>query len=114
MKHSQKKGGSFEEEKKSLDALLNFIKYVCEVISFWKIFCKHQLHVLLRQFPVKRCKLTETCITPTLYRNEDAVSVTEILKLSKNCVTEDEKHERFLKALELCIQTVPKLPLVNI
>lgn len=59
-------------------------------------------------------KLRETC--PTLYRNEDAVShkATEILKLSKNCSNNDERHESLLRALELCCQAAPKLPLPNI
>jgi nuclear pore complex protein Nup155 len=59
-------------------------------------------------------KLREVC--PTLYRNEDAVShkATEILKLSKNCTSDDERHESLLRALELCCQAAPKLPLANI
>ncbi|CAG9806092.1 unnamed protein product [Chironomus riparius] len=156
IQHPQKKEEAFAEEKKSLDALFNFIKYVCEVFSLWKILCEHQLHVLLGQFPVEQRQLIETCtfrdlitirndlcaflivtiinsylndnasvkliseklreVCPTLYRNEDAVShkATEILKLSKNCVNEDEKYEHYLKALELCIQAAPKLPLATI
>jgi nuclear pore complex protein Nup155 len=59
-------------------------------------------------------KLREVC--PTLYRNEDAVShkATEILKLSKTLTNDDERQESFLKALDLCFQAAPKLPLVNI
>lgn len=59
-------------------------------------------------------KLRDVC--PTLYRNEDAVShkATEILKLSKNCTNDDERNESLLKALELCCQAAPKLPLSNI
>lgn len=59
-------------------------------------------------------KLREVC--PKLYKNEDAVShkATEILKMSKSCTNEDERHEHFLKALELCTQAAPKLPLGNI
>lgn len=59
-------------------------------------------------------KLREVC--PTLYRNEDAVShkATEILKLSRNCTNDDERHESMLRALELCCQAAPKLPLSNI
>lgn len=59
-------------------------------------------------------KLREVC--PTLYRNEDAVShkATEILKLSKNSSNDDERHESLLRALELCCQAAPKLPLSSI
>lgn len=59
-------------------------------------------------------KLREVC--PTLYRNEDAVShkATEILKLSKNCSNDDERQENLFKALDLCCQAAPKLPLANI
>lgn len=59
-------------------------------------------------------KLREVC--PTLYRNEDAVShkATEILKLSKNCSNDDERNDNLWKALELCCQAAPKLPLSNI
>lgn len=59
-------------------------------------------------------KLREIC--PTLYRNEDAVShkATEILKLSKNCSNDDERQDSLLKALMLCCQAAPKLPLSNI
>jgi nuclear pore complex protein Nup155 len=59
-------------------------------------------------------KLRDVC--PSLYRNEDAVShkATEILKLSKNCINDDERSESLLKALELCCQAAPKLPLTNI
>lgn len=59
-------------------------------------------------------KLRDTC--PTLYRNEDAVShkATEILKLSRNCSNDDERHESLLRALDLCCQAAPKLPLPNI
>lgn len=59
-------------------------------------------------------KLREVC--PALYRNEDAVShkATEILKLSRNCSNDDERQENLLKALELCCQAAPKLPLANI
>lgn len=156
MQHQQKKEEAFSEEKKSLDALFNFIKYVCEVMSLWKILCEHQLNILMGQFPIEQKQLIETCtfrdlivirtdlcaflivtiinsylndnasvkliseklreVCPTLYRNEDAVShkATEILKLSKTCMNEDERHESFLKALDLCIQAAPKLPLGNI
>ena len=59
-------------------------------------------------------KLREDC--PTLYRNEDAVShkATEILLLSKSCLDADEKDESLFRALELCKEAVPKLPLSNI
>lgn len=59
-------------------------------------------------------KLREIC--PTLYRNEDAIShkATEILKLSRTCTNDDERQENLLKALELCCQAAPKLPLSNI
>lgn len=152
----QKKEEAFVEEKKSLDALFNFIKYVCEVVSLWKILCEHQMHILFNQLPTEHRQIIETCtfrdlilvrtdlcaylivtvinsylndnasvkaiseklreVCPTLYRNEDAVShkATEILKLSKTCTNEDERHESFLKALELCCQAAPKLPLGNI
>lgn len=152
----QKKEEAFSEEKKSLEALVGFIKYVCEVIALWKILCEHQIHVLMDQFPMDQRQLIESCsfrdliivrtdlcaflivsiinsylndnasvksiseklreVCPTLYRNEDAVShkATEILKLSKMCTNEDERHESFLKALDLCIQAAPKLPLSNI
>lgn len=152
----QKKEEAFAEEKKSLDALFNFIKYVCEVVSLWKILCEHQMHILLNQLPGEHRQLLESCtfrdlvlirtdlcaylivtiinsylndnasvksiseklreVCPTLYRNEDAVShkATEILKLSKTCTNEDERSENFLKALELCCQAAPKLPLGNI
>lgn len=152
----QKKEEAFAEEKKSLDALFNFIKYVCEVVSLWKILCEHQMHILLNQLPMEHRQLLESCtfrdlilvrtdlcaylivtiinsylndnasvksiseklreVCPTLYRNEDAVShkATEILKLSKTCTNEDERVENFVKALELCCQAAPKLPLGNI
>lgn len=152
----QKKEEAFAEEKKSLDALFNFIKYVCEVVALWKILCEHQMHVLLTQLPNEHRQLLESCtfrdliliradlcaylivtiinsylndnasvksiseklreVCPTLYRNEDAVShkATEILKLSKTCTNDDERNENFLKALELCCQAAPKLPLGNI
>lgn len=59
-------------------------------------------------------KLREVC--PSLYRNEDAIShkATEILKLSRSCTNEDERQENLYKALELCSQAAPKLPLANI
>lgn len=152
----QKKEEAFSEEKKSLDALFNFIKYVCEVVALWKILCEHQLHVLMSQLPMEQQQMLETCtfrdlvlirtdlcaslivtiinsylndnasvkliseklreVCPTLYRNEDAVShkATEILKMSKTCTNEDERHENFFKALDLCCQAAPKLPLGNI
>lgn len=152
----QKKEEAFVEEKKSLDALFNFIKYVCEVIALWKVLCEHQFHVLLEQFPIDQRQLIESCtfrdliiirtdlcaflivsiinsylndnasvkliseklreVCPTLYRNEDAVShkATEILKSTKSCANDDERHENFLKALDLCTQAAPKLPLGTI
>lgn len=152
----QKKEEAFAEEKKSIDALFNFMKYVCEVVALWKIVCEHQLHVLLTQLSIEQRQMLESCtfrdliliradlcaslivtiinsylndnasvkliseklreVCPTLYRNEDAVShkATEILKLSKTCVNEDEKLENFFKALDLCCQAAPKLPLGNI
>ncbi len=39
------------EEKKSLDALIRFIKHTCEVMSLWKILCEHQFNVLVAQMP---------------------------------------------------------------
>lgn len=152
----QKREEAFAEEKKSLDALVAFIKYVCEVIGLWKTLCEHQLHVLINQLTPDQRQILDGCnfreiilyrnelcallivtiinsylndnasvktiseklreICPTLYRNEDAVShkATEILKLSRNCTNEDERHENLLRALELCCQAAPKLPLANI
>lgn len=59
-------------------------------------------------------KLRENC--PSLYRNEDAVShkATEILKLTKSCVDNEEREERLHTALALCKSAAPNLPLQNI
>lgn len=152
----QKRDEALFEEKKSLDALVSFMKYVCEIINLWKILCEHQLHLLVTSLSMEHRQMIENCnfrdvilsrndlcavliltivnsylsdnasvksiseklreVCPTLYRNEDAIShkATEILKLSKSCANDDERIENLLKALELCCQAAPKLPLSNI
>ncbi|CRK98832.1 CLUMA_CG012077, isoform A [Clunio marinus] len=154
--HLQKRDEAYGEEKKSLDALAGFIRYVCEVVGLWKILCEHQLHVLVTQLTVEQRQVLDSCnfreiilyrnelcallivtlintylndnasvkliseklrdVCPSLYRNEDAVShkATEILKLSRTCTNDDERMEGLSRALNLCCQAAPKLPLPNI
>jgi nuclear pore complex protein Nup155 len=59
-------------------------------------------------------KLRDVC--PNLYSNEDAIlhRVTEILRLSRNIISIDEKQENYFKALDLCCQAIPKLPLTAV
>lgn len=59
-------------------------------------------------------KLRDTC--PTLFRHEDAIlyKATEIIMFSKSCVDEEERQENLYKALQLCKDAAPDIPLANI
>ncbi|XP_075151882.1 nuclear pore complex protein Nup154 isoform X2 [Haematobia irritans] len=144
------------EEKRSMAALIQFIKHTCEVIALWKVLCEHQFHLLASQLlrdhqsallsstfrdlilsrsdlcamlivQLINCYLKDNAsvstisaklrdVCPNLYRHEDAVSfkATEILMNSRSCINVEEKQEKLQKALQLCIDAAPNLPLQNI
>lgn len=61
LQQQQKHDEAYTEEKKSLDALVRFLKYVCEVIGLWKILCEHQLHLLISNLTFEQRQIIETC-----------------------------------------------------
>ncbi|XP_058986335.1 nuclear pore complex protein Nup154 isoform X2 [Musca domestica] len=49
------------EEKRSLTALIYFIKHACEVLALWKILCEHQFHILASQLMKDQQSSLTTC-----------------------------------------------------
>ncbi|XP_061397239.1 nuclear pore complex protein Nup154 [Musca vetustissima] len=49
------------EEKRSLTALIYFIKHTCEVLALWKILCEHQFHILASQLLKEQQSSLITC-----------------------------------------------------
>ncbi|XP_073824814.1 nuclear pore complex protein Nup154 [Musca autumnalis] len=50
------------EEKRSLTALIYFIKHTCEVLALWKILCEHQFHILASQLLKDQQSSLITCL----------------------------------------------------
>uniref|UniRef100_A0A1I8PU24 Uncharacterized protein n=1 Tax=Stomoxys calcitrans TaxID=35570 RepID=A0A1I8PU24_STOCA len=49
------------EEKRSLTALIHFIKHTCEVLALWKVLSEHQFHFLASQLQKDQQSVLQSC-----------------------------------------------------